>query len=93
MINDLDDMPDLALGPGRILRLPEDVPMVSVWPRLDFWYFGEQIAVVGLLIRITLAAQIARDATFSEKVMKAYSATARLRAIEKVLLTETVEVG
>jgi hypothetical protein len=78
---DLDEMPDLYLpaGPSRSAEV-------------DFASFWERIASISVLIRAQLAYRIATDDVFATRVFKAFSATARLRAIAALMSAESVEV-
>lgn len=60
---------------------------------LDFAAFFERIAAVATLIRAQLAYKIAADDQFAQRVFKAHSATARLRAIQKIMEAESLEVS
>jgi len=59
--------------PTPILALPTERP--------DFQRFGENIAWFSWMIRLQIIFSLATDEVFAAKTAKAYSATARLKAV------------
>lgn len=67
-------------------------PRLGVSP-IDFHRFGENVAWFSWMLRLQIIFSLATDASFAEKTAKAYSATARLKAIATTCNAPNLEVN